>query len=84
VDKKAYLSAMMRSVAKDIEIKHLLREALSDKIADRVMFMQGIDVSYFTRGIASLGQRICEVCGCGVGFLSRHHHPRENQGEGLR
>jgi cell filamentation protein len=50
VDKKAYLSAMMRSVAKDIEIKHLLREALSDKIADRVMFMQGIDVSYFYEG----------------------------------
>ncbi len=50
VDKEAYLSAMERSVVKDIEVKHLLRAALTDKIHDREIFMKGIDVSYYYEG----------------------------------
>lgn len=50
VDKEAYLSAMERSVVKDIEIKQLLRVALTDKIHDRETFMKGIDVSYYYEG----------------------------------
>jgi cell filamentation protein len=50
IDKMSYLSAMERSVVKDIEIKHLLLEALTDDINDRTLFMKGIDVSYFYEG----------------------------------
>jgi cell filamentation protein len=50
VDKEAYLSAMERSVVKDIEIKQLLKAALTDKIHDRETFMKGIDVSYYYEG----------------------------------
>ena len=50
VDKEAYLSAMERSVVKDIEIKQLLQAALTDKIHDRETFMKGIDVSYYYEG----------------------------------
>ncbi len=53
VNKESYLSAMIRSVVKDIEIKHLLHKALSDKIADRGMFMQSIDVSYYYEGYSA-------------------------------
>lgn len=50
VDKEEYLSAMQRSVVKDLEIKALLKHALTDKIDDRALFMKGIDVSYFYEG----------------------------------
>ncbi len=50
VDKAEYLSAMERSVVKDIEIKVLLKQALTDQIDDRALFMKGIDVSYFYEG----------------------------------
>jgi cell filamentation protein len=50
VDKDAYLSAMERSVVKDIEIKVLLESALTDKIHDREVFLKGIDTSYFFEG----------------------------------
>lgn len=50
VDKEEYLSAMQRSVVKDVEIKELLKQALTDKIDDRALFMKGIDVSYFYEG----------------------------------
>lgn len=50
VDKESYLSAMERSVIKDIEIKHLLAAALTDKIHDRETYMKGIDVSYHYEG----------------------------------
>lgn len=50
VDKEDYLSAMERSVVKDVEIKHLLKAALTDKINDRELFMKGIDVSYYYEG----------------------------------
>ena len=50
VDKDDYLSAMQRSVVKDIEIKVLLKGALTNQIDDRALFMKGIDVSYFYEG----------------------------------
>jgi cell filamentation protein len=50
VDKEEYLSAMQRSVVKDLEIKALLKSALTEKIHDRALFMKGIDVSYFYEG----------------------------------
>lgn len=50
VDKEDYLLAMERSPIKDIEIKHILKEALTDKINDREVFMKGIDYSYYYEG----------------------------------
>lgn len=50
VDKDAYLSAMERSVVKDVEIKTLLKCALTNKINDRETYMKGIDVSYYYEG----------------------------------
>ncbi|MGL5125871.1 MAG: protein adenylyltransferase Fic, partial [Fusobacteriaceae bacterium] len=50
VDKDEYLSAMERSVVKDIEIKYLLKSALTSEIDDRTLFMKGIDVSYYYEG----------------------------------
>lgn len=46
IDKFAYLSAMERSVVNTLEIKHLLKSVLTDKISDREVFMKGIDKSY--------------------------------------
>ena len=50
VDKEEYLSAMQRSVVKDLEIKCLLKQALTNQIDDRALFMKGIDVSYYYEG----------------------------------
>ncbi len=50
VDKEEYLSAMKRSVVKDLEIKALLKNALTNCIDDRKFFLMGIDVSYFYEG----------------------------------
>ena len=50
VDKNDYLLAMERSPIKDIEIKHLLKSALTDKIDDREIYMKGIDNSYLYEG----------------------------------
>lgn len=50
VDKEDYLLAMERSPIKDVEIKILLKEALTDKINDREMYMKGIDASYRYEG----------------------------------
>ena len=41
---------MQRSVVKDLEIKALLHDALTNQIDDRALFMKGIDVSYFYEG----------------------------------
>jgi len=49
-NKDEYLCAMERSVVKDLEIKVLLKKALTDKIHDRALFMKGIDVSYYYEG----------------------------------
>lgn len=50
VDKEDYLLAMERSPIKDIEIKVLLKAALTDKINDRLVYMKGIDASYNYEG----------------------------------
>jgi cell filamentation protein len=50
VDKEEYLSAMERSVVKDIEIKQILKNTLTDKINEREIFMKGIDISYYYEG----------------------------------
>ncbi len=50
VDKEEYLSAMERSPVKDLEIKVLLKNALTDKINDRTVYMKGIDHSYYYEG----------------------------------
>ena len=47
VDKEDYLLAMERSPIRDIEIKHILKNALTDKVDDRELFMKGIDHSYY-------------------------------------
>ena len=53
VDKDDYLLAIERSPIKDIEIKHILKNALTDKINDREMYMKGIDNSYYYEGYTS-------------------------------
>ena len=50
VDKEDYLLAMERSPVKDVEIKYLLKTALTDKIVDRELYMKGIDNSYHYEG----------------------------------
>lgn len=50
VNKEDYLLAMERSPIKDIEIKHILKNALTDKINDRDVYMKGIDNSYHYEG----------------------------------
>lgn len=50
VNKEEYLSAMQRSVINDLEIKVLLKKALTDRIDDRALFFKGIDASYFFEG----------------------------------
>lgn len=53
VDKEDYLLAMERSPIKDVEIKVLLKEALTDEINSREMYMKGIDHSYYYEGYTS-------------------------------
>ena len=50
VDKEDYLLAMERSPIKDIEIKYLLKTALTDEIDSREVYMKGIDHSYYYEG----------------------------------
>ena len=50
VDKTDYLLAMERSPIKDIEIKELLKQSLTDKVDDREVYMKGIDNSYLYEG----------------------------------
>ena len=50
VDKEDYLLAMERSPIKDIEIKHILKNALIDDIHSREVYMKGIDHSYYYEG----------------------------------
>ena len=50
VDKSDYLLAMERSPIKDLEIKYLLNNALTDNIQDREVYMKGIDASYHYEG----------------------------------
>lgn len=50
VEKEDYLLAMERSPIKDVEIKVLLKNALTDQIDNREVYMKGIDVSYYYEG----------------------------------
>lgn len=50
VDKEDYLLAVERSPIKDIEIKYILRQALTDQVDDRDVYMKGIDHSYYYEG----------------------------------
>jgi cell filamentation protein len=50
VNKGDYLLAMERSPVKDVEIKQLLKQALTDKIDDSAIYMKGIDASYYYEG----------------------------------
>lgn len=49
-DKEDYLLAMERSPVKDIEIKYLLKNALTDEVDSREVYMKGIDHSYYYEG----------------------------------
>ena len=53
VDKNDYLLAMERSPIKDLEIKVILKDALTDDINDREVFMKGIDASYSYEGYST-------------------------------
>lgn len=50
VDKEDYLLAMERSPVKDIEIKYILKAALTDEVDSREVYMKGIDNSYYYEG----------------------------------
>lgn len=50
VEKEDYLLAMERSPIRDIEIKYLLKKALTDQIDSRKVYMKGIDHSYYYEG----------------------------------
>ena len=53
VDRVEYLNAMERSPVKDLEIKTLLKAALTDRIEDRAVYMKGIDASYRYEGYST-------------------------------
>ncbi len=53
IDKEDYLLAMERSPVRDIEIKYLLKNALTDRINDREIYMKGIDNSYYYEGYST-------------------------------
>lgn len=50
VDKEDYLLAMERSPVRDIEIKHILKNALTGDVGSREIYMKGIDHSYYYEG----------------------------------
>ena len=50
VDKEDYMLAMERSPIRDIEIKYVLKNALTDEIDSREVYMKGIDHSYYYEG----------------------------------
>ena len=53
IDKDDYFLAMERSPIKDIEIKHILKNALTDDINSREVYMKGIDHSYYYEGYST-------------------------------
>ncbi len=53
VDKEDYLMAMERSPIRDIEIKHVLKAALTSEIYSREVYMKGIDYSYYYEGFSA-------------------------------
>ncbi len=61
VDKQDYLLAMERSPIKDLEFKILLKNALTDKIDDREVYMKGIDASYHYEGYNTFNAEVLYV-----------------------
>ena len=53
MDKEDYLLAMERSPIKDVELKVLLKAALSDKVDSREVYMNGIDQSYYYESLSA-------------------------------
>lgn len=70
VDRTDYLLAMERSPIRDTEIKSLLKEALTDRIADRQVYMKGIDASYRYEGYSTY--TTCEL----ADGISRHEQEK--------
>lgn len=62
VDKEDYLLAMERSPVKDIEIKYLLKNALTDEVDSREVYMKGIDHSYYYEGYTAFKTEELYVC----------------------
>lgn len=63
VDKEDYLLAMERSPVRDTEIKALLENALTDAVADRQIYMKGIDASYRYEGYTAYSMEELERSG---------------------
>ena len=61
VDKEDYLLSMERSPIKDVEIKVLLKAALTDDVNSREVFMKGIDHSYYYEGYTTFKAKNCNV-----------------------
>lgn len=57
INKEDYLLAMERSPIRDTEIKAVLKEALTDKVDDRQVYMKGIDASYSYEGYSTYAMR---------------------------
>lgn len=53
IDKLAYLHGVRQSPRDDMEIRHLLKDALTSQIQDREIFIKGIDTSYYYEEVAS-------------------------------
>ncbi len=53
IDKEDYLMAMERSPIRDIEIKHVMKAALTSEIYSREVYMKGIDYSYYYEGFSA-------------------------------
>ncbi len=53
MDKEDYLLAMERSPIKDVEIKVLLKAALTDEVGNREVYLSGIDQSYYYEGFTA-------------------------------
>ena len=54
IDKVEYLMAMERSPVKDLELKHLLKSAFTDRIYDREVYVKGIEQSYYYENLDSI------------------------------
>jgi cell filamentation protein len=58
IDKDDYFSAVIRSHVNDLELRELLRGALTDRVDDREMIFKGIEQSYYYEGYDSTGKGV--------------------------
>lgn len=79
VDKDDYLLAMERSPIKDTEIKHVLKQALTDKVNDREIYMKGIDYSYYYEGYEVY--KVEELCAKITKVYFVRHAQSDHRGE---